>query len=605
MWFELLTPRDQVACALEALAETGTIELEAYDETAVRPAISAVQPLLDEYHRLAQRYQAYWPQPRAKPPGRSGRPADLLVRALKQLRVWRNATEQRIRELEALQSEYATLQLLENMLQSLTHSPLDLGLLAHASSSLRSWALPLNATLPPIPPTLIIRHVQGSAYHFLLAIGPPQALASLDHVIAQHKGRKITLPPWIQGNAGDALVAVERRKQAVLSRIADLKGEMDALARKHHIAQALGIIGHMEWLQANVGRLAQSEHLAWITGWTNDLGGKRLEAAIQEAGIPGLLRFPSPPEGKSPPMIFVNPWWARPFELFTRLLGTPARNEVDPTQLLSLMAPLLFGYMFGDVGQGFVFLLGGILLSSRWPAMRLLIPAGVSAMVFGLLFGSIFSREDLIRPVWLQPLDAPLTVLLIPIIAGIGILVLGMLLDALENLWAGAWTSWLREDAPILVLYLGIIAGFLNPVGLIAALVGLLWYLGGSIQPGEGWDKLARPVGLALGRVLEAVLQLAINTLSFARVGAFALAHTGLSLAIMLLAEAAAHPLPRLLILIFGNILIIVLEGIVVSVQTTRLILFEFFIRFWRGQGRAFRPIPPPLAWHNGKRSKT
>ena len=100
----------------------------------------------------------------------------------------------------------------------------------------------------------------------------------------------------------------------------------------------------------------------------------------------------------------------------------------------------------------------------------------------------------------------------------------------------------------------------------------------------------------ALGELLERTLQLAVNTLSFARVGAFALAHAGLSSAVIALAGIAGHGLGGLLVLILGNLVILILEAMVVSIQTTRLVLFEFFTRFLTGAGRVFRPLPPPPA---------
>ena len=91
---------------------------------------------------------------------------------------------------------------------------------------------------------------------------------------------------------------------------------------------------------------------------------------------------------------------------------------------------------------------------------------------------------------------------------------------------------------------------------------------------------------------LEQTLRLAINTISFVRVGAFAIAHAGLSSALVLLAEAAGAG-GGVLLMIVGNVVIVALEVLVVSVQTTRLLLFEFFTRFFVASGRAFRPLPP------------
>ena len=86
----------------------------------------------------------------------------------------------------------------------------------------------------------------------------------------------------------------------------------------------------------------------------------------------------------------------------------------------------------------------------------------------------------------------------------------------------------------------------------------------------------------AIGHLLESGVQVMVNTLSFARVGAFALAHAALSAAVVSMAQPAPG-WAAALILILGNALIIALEGLVVGVQTTRLVLFEFFNRFLRG----------------------
>jgi V/A-type H+-transporting ATPase subunit I len=120
----------------------------------------------------------------------------------------------------------------------------------------------------------------------------------------------------------------------------------------------------------------------------------------------------------------------------------------------------------------------------------------------------------------------------------------------------------------------------------------LLGSLGLQYRPGGGrfWSSLVA----ASGTLIESILQLLINSVSFVRVGAFALAHAGLSLAFTVMATTLDNPLFGALILLLGNLIVIMLEGLVVSVQTTRLILFEFFIRFLRGTGRTFRPLAAP-----------
>jgi V/A-type H+-transporting ATPase subunit I len=157
-------------------------------------------------------------------------------------------------------------------------------------------------------------------------------------------------------------------------------------------------------------------------------------------------------------------------------------------------------------------------------------------------------------------------------------------------LWRGELTRWLLVDLGFLALYLGVIARVsLGADWAWLPLLGAGWYLIGSFLVHH---RLLGAVA-ALGHLLEGGMQILVNTLSFARVGAFALAHASLSAAVVTMADAA--PLwAGLLIMVLGNLLIIALEGLVVFIQTTRLVLFEFFNRFLRGSGRVFRPLPAP-----------
>jgi V/A-type H+-transporting ATPase subunit I len=141
---------------------------------------------------------------------------------------------------------------------------------------------------------------------------------------------------------------------------------------------------------------------------------------------------------------------------------------------------------------------------------------------------------------------------------------------------------------------LALLAGLAAPGAAWLAVIGALWYVGGH----AGIDRThpLRAAGVAAAELVEQGMRLAVNTLSFARVGAFALAHAGLSQAVLSLAEATPSAAGWWVVLVAGNLLIIALEGLVVSIQTTRLILFEFFIRFLRGEGRPFRPVAPPTA---------
>jgi V/A-type H+-transporting ATPase subunit I len=267
--------------------------------------------------------------------------------------------------------------------------------------------------------------------------------------------------------------------------------------------------------------------------------------------------------------------------------GTPGGAEVDPSGLLAVVVPLLFGYMFPDVGHGLVLVLFAAVFSKRWPKIRFLLPCGVSAMFFGLMFGDVFGFDDLIPALWLKPLDQPLVVLAVPLLFGVALMLLGLVLAGVAAAWRGELRAWLWLDGAVLLLYAAALLGLFMPEAAWLAALAVLQYFVGTLVI----ERDPRALPGALGQLLLSAFELAMNTLSFVRVGAFALGHAALSLAIMTLASGVEHPLAVALVLIIGNGFSLVLEGLVVYVQTTRLVLFEFFTRFLREEGRLFRPL--------------
>ena len=348
----------------------------------------------------------------------------------------------------------------------------------------------------------------------------------------------------------------------------------------------------MEWFLTHVSDLPVTDNFAWVTGWTSDVDGENLRNKLDESDLQVILRFPQAPLRTTAPMVMNNPWWAKPFELFSGMLGTPSAEEADPSLLVAILVPLLFGYMFGDVGHGLVLASIGFALQKRFPITKILIANGVSSIIFGFLFGSIFGLEHIIPALWVHPIEQPLLVMAIPLIAGVIILTTGLALNAFEAYWRGDIAEWLKVDAAVFLMYLSLIALIGWSDSLYVFLIAFIWYLAGSFSLAERFGLVT--VVSALGALVEHLFQLIINSISFVRVGAFALAHAGLSLAFFTMAESTDNILIAIIIMVIGNIIVILLEGLVVTIQTTRLILFEFFIRFLRGSGRMFMPLAAP-----------
>jgi V/A-type H+-transporting ATPase subunit I len=591
-WFELLTDREHLGRVLGCLADTGAVQLEAYssvDATATLPDYARV---LEGYGQLARRYRAYWPPVHVDAAAAAQRSVDSVQGDLERLQAWAVEADPLIEALQALEGERASVSELTALLERSAADLPDLALLSGCGPTLgaRLYALGDEGEPLAVPPRVLHVMLTGDRGRYLLAVGPPEELAQLDDHLAAARARPIALPRHLPAGRGEAVTALAQRAREVDRQVQERRAAIDALAVRHGLPAILAEFAFLDWLVTHVPQLPATQHFAWVTGWTSDLEGTKLNEALERAALPGLLHFPEAPRTFDAPVVLANPAWARPFELFVKLLGTPGAGEADPSLLVAVIAPLLFGFMFGDVGQGAVLLAAGLALRKSYPALRLLVPGGVSAILFGLAFGSVFAREDLIPALWLHPLTDPLTLLATSIGIGIAVITLGLLMDGFEHAWRGAARSWWLSRAGLVALYLGLVSSVLTPVGGLVALAGLAWYVGGAALVARS----PAGAGHALAELVETGLQLVVNTVSFARVGAFALAHAGLSAAVVGVGEATGSAIGFWVALAFGNLLILALEGLVVGIQTTRLVLFEFFIRFLRGEGRPFKPLPPP-----------
>ena len=591
-WFEVLCPRAESVRTVTTLASTGAIEIEVRQRAPSELPVQHLAEGLRQYQALAQRYGRYWARGQLHQRVLVEAPSVVLERALARIGAWRGEADPLIDILQDGEEELTRLKWLAQIIEKIAESPLDFGAVARSGPIFGTFCaiLPREAELP-LPEWAIPRSVPWEQERCFMFLGPWDRLDQLKMLVQSLKGRIIERPPWLTGDARDSLARIRARRAFLSTRVVHLYAELDSLFEDYDLDHALGDVSGLVWFAEHVGGLERAgENLAWVTGWTDDLGGHRLVESLSRGQTRALVRLRPAPPGLRAPQVLDNPRWMRPFELFARAFGVPGGDEADPTPVVAVVVPLLFGYMFGDVGQGAVLAGFGWWLARRGHELaRLLILGGLSAMVFGLLFGSVFAREDLLPALWLHPLHEPIMVLAVPLVFAVGLLTLGQLLDALGALWRGELQRWLLRDLGFLVLYLGLVAAPWRPDLGWVALIGGLWYLIGSfLIHRELLGGLA-----AIGHLLESGMQILVNTLSFARVGAFALAHTSLSVAVVTMADAAPW-WGAALILVLGNALIIGLEGLVVSIQTTRLVLFEFFNRFLRGTGRVFRPLPSP-----------
>jgi V/A-type H+-transporting ATPase subunit I len=318
------------------------------------------------------------------------------------------------------------------------------------------------------------------------------------------------------------------------------------------------------------------------------------------------------------PVLLKNPSPLKPFQLLVSGYGVPSYNTIDPTVFVAVTFLTMFGMMFGDVGHGLVLLLAGLLLSARSmrfkDAGRLVSACGVASVVFGILYGSFFGIEALIPAIWVKPLEGITDLFKVSIGFGVVVVSLGIILNVVNSLRSHSFVEhFFDKSGPLVgIVYwsgIGIAVTFMISSGRLPhplIFFGLfvtplvLFFLQGPILRLAGRRREAFPDGVGtyimggLVGILEILMGYLANTVSFIRVAAFGLAHAGLFVAVFSLAElVAAKPggaFASWVILILGNAVIILLEGLVVTIQALRLEYYEFFSKFFKPSTAEYKP---------------
>ena len=353
--------------------------------------------------------------------------------------------------------------------------------------------------------------------------------------------------------------------------------------------------------------------LTLIGGWVPKTDLPILRQALQEKfGQRFVLseRDPLPEELSNVPSALRYSRLIRPFAVLVRNYGVPRYGEIDPTLLFAVTFITMFGMMFGDVGQGSVIALGGLLFRRRLRGFSpFVVAAGISSIAFGWVYGSVFGFEEAVHPILVSPLTDPVRMLMLALYWGIGFILLATLLTIINRLAERQYLDALLDGKGVagLLFYIAVLyairrridSGTLGEPEWSAILVSLIFMLG------YRWHKLraapAERILVVLIEALETAISYLANTLSFLRVAAFGLNHVALAVAVITLADMLKST-GHWMVIVIGNIFILVLEGAIVAIQALRLEYYEGFSRFFSGDGREFRPLM--LTAGGGRRSQ-
>jgi len=359
-------------------------------------------------------------------------------------------------------------------------------------------------------------------------------------------------------------------------------------------------------------RVAQSgvnDHgtVGWV-GWVpaRELAG----LTVGLAGLGAAVVPIAPPRGRQPPTLLGGRQNNRVSRSLVDTYGTVPYADIDPSRLAGIAYVVMFGMMFGDVGHGAILLIIGLLLRSgkirrlqqlgrTWAFVA---GAGLTSMFFGALYGEAFGPTGLIPVLWLNPLADPIPLLVAALVLGAvllaGAYALGTVNRVREAGWGYALYASSGAAGSVLFLSLGLLVwGVLVEIptmavvaAVLAATALTLIFIGFFVDAGGG----ATGAMQASIEVVDAVIRLGSNVVSFARLAAFGLTHAALLTVVwtatVALWQPDARALAAVVVFIVGNVLTFGLEALVAGVQALRLEYYELFSRIFDSEGRAFHP---------------
>ncbi len=384
----------------------------------------------------------------------------------------------------------------------------------------------------------------------------------------------------------------------LMEEVADLKQRMVSLYEEYS-EELAAVYLQLKVLSRAVeiarSKAASSEHFVVVAGWVPVSRIKKLSDVFDRYawGTDEEVEI-VPPTYMNPPSPF------KPFASVVSTYGLPEYNSFDPTLIVSITFPLLFGMMFGDVGHGLVLSIGGLFLWLRGVTYAgVFFYSGLSAMLFGFLYGSFFCYEDVIPPLLFSPSplrgSGYLKLMAFSIFLGMAIIVLGMIINVIQHIKKPRKAIFGEHGLLSLFFYLSVIlAGLWGlifkskvPVYVVALPFVLLVLM--FLRPLlEGEKMTIDNVFMAF----EEILNFFTNTVSFVRVAAFAMSHAIMSSLVFIFREAFGSGGTGFgLDILLGNIFVMAMEGLVVYIQTVRLHYYEFFSKFFSGKGYPYSPL--------------
>ena len=431
--------------------------------------------------------------------------------------------------------------------------------------------------------TLFIKCGEDDQYVYGVYFVPEHEAHKVHAVYSSMHFERIFVPDEYQGTARQAFEKLDKRHRDIHAGLDANKAEY-----QHFLTGYAGkIVSAKAALEAcsrnfDIRKLAactqgEANTFYILCGWMTEKDALAFQKDIQDDDkIFCLMEDQQAPAKKKPPTKLRNPKLFKPFEMYVKMYGLPAYNEMDPTWFVAITYSFIFGAMFGDVGQGLVLFLGGLFLykTKKMDLAGIIGCAGVFSVFFGFMYGSFFGFEDVLKARWLKPMNAMMDVPLVGRLNAVFVIAIGFGMFISGKKLPAAAVLTVMFAVPLILMFLK------------EPLTNLVEKKSQIFPEQKGMFFVQ-----SFFELFEVLLSYLSNTLSFLRIGAFAVSHAAMMEVVLMLAGATEGGSPNWIVVILGNIFVCAMEGLIVGIQVLRLEYYEIFSRFYAGNGREFQPF--------------
>lgn len=349
-----------------------------------------------------------------------------------------------------------------------------------------------------------------------------------------------------------------------------------------------------------------------LEGWVPEQYADAIIAELESACPNIFVQLLAPEDRDAPPSLVVNNNVVKPYEEITNMYSAPHYREIDPNPIMAIFYFIFFGLMIGDAAYGLVLAVGGFILglSKKFDkgaknVLLLVGMGGISAVIWGILFGGYFAIDfgDLDIALWFNPIDDPMTMLILSIALGCIQMTVGYIIKFIRLCSEKKVLDAFFDPFPIILIFgaIAFLACSMMIEGAPAWLTTAAIALGGSglaLIIIFGGRNNKNVFGKVFGgfKGVYGLVNLLSDVLSYCRLFGLGLASGAIGLAFNTLGSIL-FGIPGIGYVV-GVIVLIPLHAFNIGigvlgayVHNARLQFLEFYGKFYDGGGRLFEPL--------------